>query len=442
MGLDSRRPKIAIFGASLDTGNRGVSALFASTIDMIARRAPLVDCFVFDNQLGRRVSTYTMADGQSIELTHLGARAGLRYYRPENLAVMSLAAMLGHFGASINPNIAAIDACDAILDISAGDSFSDLYGAKRFLSVLRPKLIAISRQVPLILLPQTYGPYTSLRFTKLACKVVRSADMAWARDKRSFNNLKNLLGDSFDPTRHKCGVDMAFGLNPRPAADLLNDTMRSWLSRVGSDGPLIGLNISGLIYHDPQAAKSKFHLKADYRTLICHLAAELLDRSGSRLILVPHVMAADRNYESDYSAAMDVIKTLPLKYHRHVAIAPTELDQSQVKWLISKLDWFCGTRMHSTIAALSSGTPAAGIAYSDKMVGVFESCGQGHHVVDSRKLNSPEAVKALGNSFKAREETRILLEAHLSKVKQQVEYQMDAIVGRIFDLNRIAQITL
>lgn len=36
--------------------------------------------------------------------------------------------------------------------------------------------------------------------------------MAWARDERSFDVLKDLLGDAFDPLRHRSGVDVAFGL--------------------------------------------------------------------------------------------------------------------------------------------------------------------------------------------------------------------------------------
>ena len=52
-----------------------------------------------------------------------------------------------------------------------------------------------------------------------------------------------------------------------------------------------------------------------------------------------------------------------------------DLDASEVKWCISKLDWFVGSRMHATIAALSSGVPCAAIAYSRKFRGVFATLG-------------------------------------------------------------------
>ena len=29
-------------------------------------------------------------------------------------------------------------------------------------------------------------------------------------------------------------------------------------------------------------------------------------------------------------------------------------DCGEMKWIVRKLEWFCGTRMHSTIAGLSS----------------------------------------------------------------------------------------
>mgnify|MGYP001402473369 CR=1 FL=1 len=55
---------------------------------------------------------------------------------------------------------AASDA-HAVLDISGGDSFTDLYGPWRFRAILAPKQIAIRARKPLIMLPQTIGPFES-----------------------------------------------------------------------------------------------------------------------------------------------------------------------------------------------------------------------------------------------------------------------------------------
>jgi len=104
-------------------------------------------------------------------------------------------------------------------------------------------------------------------------------------------------------------------------------------------------------------------------------------------------------------------------------------DPRQVKWVISQCDWFCGTRMHATIAGLSTGVPTAAIAYSLKTAGVFETCGQGEHVADPRELSTDAVIESLWKSWNARVETRESLAAGLVPVLDQANRQMDQIAA-------------
>jgi len=88
------------------------------------------------------------------------------------------------------------------------------------------------------------------------------------------------------------------------------------------------------------------------------------------------------------------------------------------------MDWFCGTRMHSTIAALSSGLPTAAIAYSDKTLGVFESCGVEDQVIDPRKLETQTVVERLVESFEKRAQTRQVLSTSIDGVKARAAEQL------------------
>ncbi|MFQ5655847.1 MAG: polysaccharide pyruvyl transferase family protein, partial [Planctomycetota bacterium] len=105
------------------------------------------------------------------------------------------------------------------------------------------------------------------------------------------------------------------------------------------------------------------------------------------------------------------------------------LHPSEIKGIIARLDWFCGTRMHSTIAGLSSGVPTAAIAYSGKTRGVFESCGQGERVADPRKLDTDATVEHLLASFRSREESRAGLKRALPSVLRQAREQMEEIAA-------------
>ena len=68
---------------------------------------------------------------------------------------------------------------------------------------------------------------------------------------------------------------------------------------------------------------------------------------------------------------------------------------TEVKWVISNCDHFCGTRMHACIAAISQGIPTSAIAYSGKTEGVFASVGCESYVIDPREFDSGACSKRL-----------------------------------------------
>jgi polysaccharide pyruvyl transferase WcaK-like protein len=80
--------------------------------------------------------------------------------------------------------------------------------------------------------------------------------------------------------------------------------------------------------------------------------------------------------------------------------------------------------MHSTIAALSSGVPTAAIAYSDKTLGVFESCGVEDQVIDPRQLETRAVVERLVESFERRAQTRQVLSTTIDGVKARAAEQL------------------
>jgi polysaccharide pyruvyl transferase WcaK-like protein len=343
---------------------------------------------------------------------------------------MQMASRLGYLGAWRNEGVRLIDSCVAVLDVSGGDSFSDIYGRARFNNVYRPKAIAIHRRKPLILLPQTYGPYKDPGVGTLAASVVCKANMAWARDPHSFNNLRKLLGDRFDPEIHQCGVDLAFGLTQSPANHLLGARLGEWLANKSAAQPLIGFNVSGLIYNDPAAATSRYGLKADYRQTVTGFLQKILDQTPARLLLISHVMDRPGHFESDLEACCDVAVRLA-KYENRVDVAPLTLNESQAKWLVAQMDWFCGTRMHSTIAGLSSGVPTAAISYSDKTKGVFETCKQGQQVLDPRIQATSDVIDGLWESFSSRDKLRESLSTALPEVMEIVASQLRTIAEYI-----------
>lgn len=405
--------RLVLAGASLGTGNRGVEALARSVIGSIVDDAALLS--VLDDGWGVRP---TPDLGPGVDL--VGVRWSRRVHRPESWARIRLAQAVRP---SSNAAAARIGAADALLDISGGDSFTDLYGPARLAAVSAPKHAAIRAETPLVLLPQTYGPFATARGRRSAERIIRSATIAMARDPWSHEQLVSLAGPDADRTRLRQGVDVAFALQPRRPADEVAAQVEGCTDEVTA-----GVNVSGLLV-EPGAAE-RFGLAGDHVATMTDLVRRLIG-AGARVVFVPHVHAPGGGGESDVIAIQRIREGLSASERSGTVVVPPDLGPAEVKWCIAQLDWFVGSRMHATIAALSSGTPAAAYAYSDKTSGVFATCGMSDHVVDARRVAGGSAVEVLMASFLAREATRAELGRRAPAVVQQSRSQVRDLLSEV-----------
>jgi polysaccharide pyruvyl transferase WcaK-like protein len=242
--------------------------------------------------------------------------------------------------------------------------------------------------------------------------------------------MKELLGASFDTARHACGVDVAFGLpisEPLPAA---RDAFLDWKRR--QKGRIVGFNVSGLLFNAPAEAMRLFGLKTNFQSLALAFTRRLLEETDASLLLMPHVLDRPGSQESDEEAVKAVFQHFMAKFGDRVFVPEMTHCATQAKWYISRCAWFTGARMHATIGALSSGVPALALAYSGKMRGVFESCGQGHSVVDLRSEATEQAVlEALFASLADADLNRERLAARLPGTLAQARAQFDCIAAAV-----------
>lgn len=415
----SGTPRLGLFGAPLDTGNLGVSALAIGALHGLTRRARF-DISLFDH--GRDTRGLLLRAGDwSCRAVQRPAAYSLRLHRRGNLRQLRWCNAAGL--ARLHPELRRMRSFRALLDISGGDSFTDLYGDWRFRAVTAPKLLALEMGVPLVLLPQTYGPFASEPRRAVSGRILREASQAWARDADSLDVLRELLGPDFDPSRHRAGVDVAFGLpalRPRPeVADAV-----AALEAEGA--PLLGLNVSGLLYH---GEAGRFGLRDSYRRFAKQALAALLRVDGARVLLVPHVVPPCTPDESDVLACASLAGELPAEQRERVWLAPGDLDAMEIKWVIGRCHWFSGARMHACIAALSQGTPTLGLAYSDKMRGVFATAGAAGWVADARELESGALLERLTASLAERDAMRDDLRDRAPALRERLDDQFDALIA-------------
>lgn len=423
-----QRPiRVGLFGAALDTGNLGVSALGVAALEGIGNHAPAgMEALLFDYGRGVREPCLEIQAPRS--RVHLvGGSYSRRLHRPENLRAALWAARLGI--GSVHPLVRYVRDMDAILDLSGGDSFTDLYGSWRYDSVSAPKALALALGKMLVLLPQTYGPFARPASRRRARTVLCGATMAWARDTQSLSVMRCVVGAAFSPERHRLGVDVAFGLTARQPSDA---AVLQVLEKARSGAKtLLGLNVSGLLYLGGAAASRRFGLAVPYDELVERVLHALLELPESRVLIVSHVVPPCASHEDDVRAAEQLRRRLSSSLAARVIPAPPLGDPREVKWLIGQCDWFCGTRMHACIAAISQGVPTLGIAYSDKTEGVFGSVGLRKCVMDARSPSARGADEIVRGSLAARHGSSRALRDALPEVRQRWNHQFDEVVAAI-----------
>lgn len=288
---------------------------------------------------------------------------------------------------------------DFILDIGQGDSFADIYGVNRFNGINLIHREAIKYHKPYCLLPQTIGPFKNEAIKDEAVKAITKADMVMARDKQSYDYTKEIAPSQKNLKEY---IDVAFFL---PYTK----------QRFDKNYIHVGLNISALLWHGGYTQDNQFGLKDDYQTCVCNIIAYFLKQPNVKLHLIPHVVGSERGVENDYAVSFDLQKEYN---HPNLILAPLFLSPVDAKNYISGMDFFMGARMHSTIAAFSSGVPVVPMAYSRKFNGLFIDTLDYNHLVDLKKDDSKTILENISSSFGSRE-----------SLQKEIKQQNDTIVS-------------
>jgi len=398
---------VAILGAPTSSGNRGVLALGASLSSLILNAHPDARIVLLNGQQ-QPTPLQIQHRGNRISIPVIGYRLSPKAPLRDQLlwiAAMSLVyrllpvpALRKRITDSV-PWIKALSECDIAGDVRGGDSFSDIYGIKRFVFGFIAAATVLLVHGKLVQFPQTYGPYKSLLSRILARILLKNSTTIVARDKHSREVASSLAGSA---KQVKLSPDVAFSLEAvRPSRIALDPPEDSIPS-----GEIIGINVNGLMYNGGYTRSNMFGLKLDYPEYLREVVSSLARVSDCRIWLVPHTYAPIGDVESDNAACATLRASLPPEVAVRVSIVSAEYDQHEIKGVIGHCGFFVGSRMHSCIAALSQGIPCVGVAYSGKFLGVFESVGAGDWVIDGREVSTSEAVSRTTALFVDRAKTR------------------------------------
>lgn len=234
-----------------------------------------------------------------------------------------------------------------------GDGFADIYGDKTFRSRMHQTDILMAKKVPLIMLPMTIGPFEKEYNRQIADKYLRYASKIYVRDDRFCEELKKM------GLEYEHSIDLSAYMKPEP-----------WDIDISDNA--IGINISGLAYSNNYGnLVGQFDA---YPKLVERLICTFRDK-GHTVYLIPH----SYNYTNPEKNNDDMVACKAaynaLLDKSNVVFVDKDLTSPQVKYVISKMKFFIGTRMHANFAAIYTNVPLFGLAYSYKFAGAFNANG-------------------------------------------------------------------
>ncbi len=410
---------VALFSALPEFGNQGCNALTVSFMKLVLDEQPNAR-FVFLHRLRAPLTKAITINGRSVAMELVNCRLAPRALFKDHLFLIYLLALAYRLVPAralrdrilrMSPWIRTLAEADIIADHFYGDSFSDIYGLRRLLSYASLRGTALVMARPILLLPQTYGPFRSHAARRIARSILSRASHILARDPEGLEAVRQVLGNRVRPEALRFCPDLAMALDPqRPeTADI-----RPPLPDTGGQ-PLVGLNVSGLLYNGGYSRDNMFSLECDYAEMARQLVRRLLEETDAHILLVPHVFSDD--VESDNLACAAIADAVQESQAARVHLVARRYDQNEIKGIIGQCQFFIGSRMHACIAALSQGIPAVGIAYSNKFRGVFASVGLQDAVIDARKQGTDEAVQSCLRHFATRATLAATLREHVPRAQ-------------------------
>jgi len=396
-----KKLKIGITGINHLNGNRGVGALAVSIIYILNKIAieknRMIEITAINSNFGSSMVDTGM---ENIEIRSI-----------LNVSLFSLKNILKLL---INPkyqkSFFAYFDFDYILCMGEGDSFSDIYGAKRFKSINDQHRMARLFKNKYLLLPQTIGPFKDNQIKKQAIRSIEKAKLVFARDTQSYN----YVAKNTEQNNLLEAIDVAFFM-PYKNQEFTTDFIH------------VGLNISALLWHGGYTQNNQFGLKLDYKELVHEIIDYFLSIPRVKIHIVPHVVIQNSSIENDYEVSYHLVN----EYNNpHIILAPFFLTPILAKNYIAGCEFFAGARMHANIAAFSSRVPVFPMAYSRKFNGLFADTLDYKYMGDMVNKEKHTIIDALKETFEKRKEIKKIINQRMdSVVKEREELLVDKLTN-------------
>jgi polysaccharide pyruvyl transferase WcaK-like protein len=307
---------------------------------------------------------------------------------------------------------------DTVIDI-CGFLGSDEFGPKPSIDRFLSYELAAATGNKVVLMPQSWGPFRNPIVRDYVARLVRLADLVFARERESLAHLAELPG--VDAGRIVLAPDIAFHFRGDPPE--VGDALLARHGLARGDRPLIGITPNMRIV---ERTEGQGEANAYLRSLI-GVGRWFLDHTDAGLVLIPHEFTPGRANDPELCASVAAALTAPGR----VMCLADPVPAASIKSLIARLDFVVASRYHSLVAAISTRTPVAVIGWSHKYDELMERAGLADWVLDPARRPGAAAQDLVVEAWGQREAIRAALVRHVPALEADSRVALDLMLEQL-----------
>jgi colanic acid/amylovoran biosynthesis protein len=363
--------------------NRGDSGIIVATIKLLREIFPNCKIDIMSNFYKENINFYKNYDVNSIEPIWNNTKRGMiKNYIKGLIFALKVMTLPTLIPLRKKNNLKKYD-----LVISAGGGY--LYSSKKgplgygLMNSLFNMLYFKNHNIPVILFPQSVGPFNYEIDKKVVSRVLNKIDLVMSREPISTNLLKEIGVE-----KNIIEIpDIAFILEPKKISldflyNLLGNNYNNYFK--------IGITVMDWLF----ARKGKTEKDINnYLDKIAYSLKEIKHKFNNlKVYIFPQVDVGDKDTDL-YVSKQFLNKLLADNISAKLVSLENIYDPEITVSIYSQMDVFIASRMHSSIFALAGGVPTIAFAYQPKTLGTFKLLGLDDFVLDIEEFSSEEFVQ-------------------------------------------------
>ncbi len=303
-----------------------------------------------------------------------------------------------------------LDACVDISGFALGDAWGA--GSARRCAVLFRYLKSCGRRC--VFLPQAWGPFTDRGVARGAVRTIACADLAFARDRRSFEYLTSIPGIARRKIRRACDIAFLF-------RDAGAEAGARILAGRGIAGPIVGIVPNMRVYERSEGTE-----RANvYIRLLADVARFVRTRLTAVPLLLPHEVRPGDGAACDDRFLCRAIQECAGGPDAAPALTDVAT-AAELKAIIGRCDMLVASRYHSIIAALSHRVVPVALGWSHKYAELLQDAGIAHLAFDIGRAAAADVLACVREAYERRTELGRTIDANVRGMERSAEDALDA----------------